>query len=90
MEEDDLEIVEIFERRQQVPMSASRRNRLAQRSLAIDRIKKCRKVGYELHKLDPDRRPRTPYIADPCFEEKFSDWKRAITLRNHSDTTLIR
>lgn len=89
MEEEDLEIVEIFEKRQQVPMSHGRRNRLAQRSLAIDRIKKCRKVGYELHKLDPDRRPRTPYIADPCFEQNFSDWKKAITLRNHSDTTLI-
>ena len=90
-DEDDLEIVEILggKRREKVPMSQSRRSRLAQRSLAIDRIKKCRKVGYELHKKHVGR-PYTPYIDDPNFDDNFYAWKKAVERRNHSEITSIR
>ena len=89
MDENDLEIIEIFERKAKAPLSHQRRKRLAQRALAIDRIKKCRSVGYRIHNQDAPGRPRTPYIEDPSFERKFSDWKYAITKKHYSENTVI-
>ena len=36
-DQDDLEIIEIFDKKNTVPISQSHRSRLAQRALAIDR-----------------------------------------------------
>ena len=55
----------------------------------IYRIKKCRSVGYRLHKESFPGRPNTPYIEDPQFERKFHLWKNAISIRHHDEATHI-